>query len=318
MTPDLSIVVPLYNEGAHLDRVLAELEAVLDAMPYVCELILVDDGSTDQTWSVIRTAEIEHIRGIRLSRNFGKEAALAAGLEHARGRAAIIMDGDLQHPPALIPEMVRIWEEQQVGVVEAVKRDPGKVPFWHRLASRFFYKMLSGLPGNRLDGATDFKLLDRAVIEAWRRMGERNLFFRGMAHWLGFERRELVFDVPERVGERSRWSLFQLIRLATTGVTSFTTFPLQLTTLIGLVFLVFSVLLGGQTLYMKLSGAGVDGFTTVILLILITGSLILISLGVMGIYIARIYEEVKARPRYLIANAHPDPEAGAPSSITHD
>ncbi|MDJ0835029.1 MAG: glycosyltransferase family 2 protein [Acidobacteriota bacterium] len=308
--PILSVVIPVYNEGDHLLQVTARVTEVLSTLDLTYEMILVDDGSQDQSWpDICRAAGGDgRIRGLRLSRNFGKEAALAAGLADARGEAVVIMDGDLQHPPELIPTLVEIWQSEGVPIVEAVKRDKRRTPLWHRLCTKIFYSLLSGLPGEGLDGATDFKLLDRRAVEAWRRMGERNVFFRGMAAWLGFPRREVPFSVPERVGGRTRWAFFQLVRLAVTGITSFTSLPLQLTTLIGGVFLAFSILLGGQTLYMKFFGGGVDGFTTVILLLLITGSCIMISLGVMGTYIARIYEEVKARPRFLVADRCGDPE----------
>lgn len=299
----LSLVIPVFNEGELLESVLSAIHAELARLdPLSYEVLIVDDGSADETWSLIErwSQNRPWLHGLRLSRNFGKEAALAAGLEAVRGEAVIVMDGDLQHPPALIGEMVAIWRQGEADIVEAVKMDRGKEPFWHRLRAGLFYKLLGGIPGADLTGATDFKLLDRAVVEAWRRMGERNLFFRGMAAWLGFRRREIAFSVPRRAGGRSRWPLFQLMRLAVTGITSFSSLPLQITTIIGFLFLLFSILLGGQTLYMKFSGQAVSGFTTVILLLLILGSCILISLGILGIYIARIYEEVKGRPRYLV------------------
>ncbi len=299
----LSIVIPVFNEESWLESVLSEVHRELTSLePLSYEVWIIDDGSTDGTWSRIELMSRERLwlHGLRLSRNFGKEAALAAGLEHAAGEAVIVMDGDLQHPPALIGDMVSIWRRGDADIVEAVKNDRGKEPFWHRLRAALFYKLLSGIPGTGLNGATDFKLLDRKVIEAWRRMGERNIFFRGMAAWLGFRRREIAFSVPRRAGGRSRWPLLQLIRLAVTGITSFSSLPLQITTVIGVLFLLFSLLLGGQTLYMKFSGQAFSGFTTVILLLLILGSCILISIGILGIYIARIYEEVKGRPRYLV------------------
>ena len=299
----LSVVIPVYGEGDHLNQVIDVVLQQMNDLGLSYELVLVDDGSPDDTWSVIQSAaaKCSAVRGLRLSRNFGKEAALAAGLESARGQAVIIMDGDLQHPPSLIPSMVAAWRDEGVAIVEAVRSDRTHNSWWHRLAARLFYKMLSGLPGEGLSGATDFKLLDRRAVDAWLSLGERNIFFRGMAAWLGFSRREIPFSVPPRIGGRSRWALLELVRLAITGITSFTTFPLQVTTFIGLLFLAFSLLLGGQTLFMKFFGDGVDGFTTVILLLLITGSCIMISLGVMGTYIARIYEEVKGRPRYLLS-----------------
>lgn len=301
--PVLSVVVPLYNEGAHLKEVFQSITQVLQSLEQSFELIFVDDGSQDDTWAGLSALRKDHpwLDILRLSRNFGKEAALAAGLQVARGQAVVILDGDLQHPPELIREMFARWQEGEVDIVEAVKVARSAEPLFVRMGARLFYGMHARLGGTALQGATDFKLLDRKVIDAWKQMGERNIFFRGMAAWLGFRRETVSFSVPPRVGGASRWSLWGLLRLAVTGITSFTSLPLHLTTLIGGLFLLFSFLLGGHTLYMKFTGQAVSGFATVILLLLIMGSCILISIGIVGIYIARIYEEVKARPRYLVA-----------------
>lgn len=302
MPATLSLVIPLYNEAEHFDAVIKRLDSVVEALEPECELIFVDDGSRDHTWACIKEAvqSRAHVRGLRLSRNFGKESALAAGLEAASGDGVIIMDGDLQHPPELIHQMVATWQQGEVDIVEAVKVQRPSEPFWVRLGARLFYTLHARTSGASLDGATDFKLLDRRAVDAWKRMGERNIFFRGMAAWLGFRRVTIPFEVPDRVGGRSRWRFIALLRLAITGITSFTSLPLHLTTLIGFLFLLFSVLVGSHTLYMKFTGQAVSGFATVILLLLITGSCILISLGIVGIYIARIYDEVKARPRFLV------------------
>jgi glycosyltransferase involved in cell wall biosynthesis len=237
---------------------------------------------------------------VRLSRRFGKELALTAGLERARGEGVLVMDADLQHPPALIPEMVRAWREERYDVVEAVKTRRGAEPVLARLGARLFYPLFRRLTGFDLEGASDFKLLDRRVLEAWSGMGERNVFFRGMSAWLGFRRKTVPFEVAPRAGGRSGWTPWRLLRLGVNGVTAFSTAPIHVITLVGLVFLAFAFGLGVQTLYNKLSGAAETGFTTVIVLVLMVGSLILISLGVIGLYVARIYEEVKGRPRYVV------------------
>jgi glycosyltransferase involved in cell wall biosynthesis len=232
---------------------------------------------------------------LRLSRNFGKEAALCAGLEHASGRAVITMDGDLQHPPHAIPEMIRRWRSGEAVIVDGVKLEKS------RPRSLAFYAVFRALSGVDLDHASDFKLLDRQAVEAWRAMGDRNLFYRGMAHWLGFRRVQVKFEVYERAAGRSRWSVLRLMRLAAHAVVAFSSVPLQLATALGFAFLVFALLLGAQTLLIKLNGRAVSGFATVIILLLIVGSMVLLSLGVIGQYIAAIYDEVKGRPRYLVA-----------------
>src|SRR5690606_8090603 len=257
----------------------------------------------DGTWDALRSAAAADPRlvAVRLSRNFGKEAALSAGLLAARGAAVVVMDGDFQHPPELIPEMVRLWSEAGAEVVEAVKERHESESVLGRWRAQAFYVLLNRLSGYDLRGASDYKLLDRRVVEAWRGMGERTLFFRGMITWLGFRHASVRFSVPPRYGGRSKWTLVGLARLAANAVTAFSSFPLQIVTLLGLLFMGFSLVLGVQTFYQKVSGHAVDGFTTVILLLLIIGSLLMISLGVIGTYIARIFEEVKGRPRYVVS-----------------
>ena len=304
--PELSIVVPMYREGPN---VRAVLETIARHVAEACgnyEIIVVDDGSPDETWDRLVEAcrEVAGVAALRLSRNFGKEQALSAGLEASRGACVIVMDGDLQHPPALIPDMLAAWGRGGVDVVEAVKRNRQRENWFSRVAARCFYGLLRALSGFDLRGASDFKLLDRRVVEAWRRMPERSLFFRGMVAWLGFRRARLEFDVPERVGGGgSRWSLMALVRLALEAITAFSSALLQLVTLFGVGFLLFSVILAVQTLVLKLRGEAVTGFATVILLLLMVGSLLMISLGLIGLYLARIYDEVKGRPRFVVADA---------------
>lgn len=311
--PLLSVVIPLYCEGDNLKKVLQIIFDILDSLNEPYELILIDDGSTDNTWAIIESEseKFPMLRAVRLSRNFGKEAALCAGLEMARGRAVVVMDGDLQHPPQLIPEMVKIWRESKADVVEAVKEGRGREKLTTKIGSILFYIILNALSGYDLKGASDYKLMDRKVVDEWLRMGERNIFFRGMSAWLGFKRMQLPFSVPERIGGQSGWSMFRLLRLAITAVTSFSSLPLHFVTIVGFVFLLLSLILGGQTLLLKIAGRAVTGFTTVILLLLIIGSLLMISLGVIGEYIARIYEEVKGRPRYVIAEKIDSPSKGS-------
>jgi glycosyltransferase involved in cell wall biosynthesis len=296
-------VVPVYNESEHLSATIKVIDnALLDlGQPY--ELVLVDDGSIDNTWQVIEQekANYPNLRALRLSRNFGKESALSAGLEAANGKAVIIMDGDLQHPPTLLPEMAKLWSESGIDLVEAVKRERGKESMGARFGANLFYWLLKMLSGHDLNDATDFKLLDRKVVDAWLKLGEKNLFFRGMIAWLGFERERVLFEVPERAGGQTKWSFFRKLGLALDGLLSFSTLPIHLITVLGVSFLIFAFGLGIQTLVMFFSGHAVGGFTTVILLLLIIGGLIMSCLGIMGAYIAKIYIEVKGRPRYIVS-----------------
>jgi glycosyltransferase involved in cell wall biosynthesis len=304
-SPVCSVVVPVFGEAHHLRRVLQRLDDVLRLAGVSYELIVVDDGSTDDSWTILKVeAEVRpSLRALRLTRNFGKEMAVRAGLEMARGEAAVVIDGDLQQPPELIPEMIRRWRAGDVDVVEAVREDRGIEPVTSRLGARLFYALFRRLSGYDLNGATDCKLMDRRVVEAWLSMEERSPFFRAMIAWLGFRHAILRFDTATRVGGASRWSLPNRLRLAATAITAFSSRPLHLVTFGGLGFLVFSVALGVQTLARKLSGSAVSGFTTVILLLLIIGAAVMISLGIIGEYLARIYEEVKRRPHYVVGES---------------
>ena len=301
----LSVVIPIFCEANHLPEVLGAVRSSLDQCDLPYELVLVDDGSSDNTWDVIAAGAktSSNVRALRLSRNFGKEAALCAGLEHARGDAVILMDADGQHPPSLIPEMVRAWKTSGVDIVEAVKTYRGREPLADKFGALLFYFLLNRLSGFDFKGSSDFKLMNRKAVNAWLRMHERNVFFRGMTVWMGFKSMQVPFEVAPRAAGRSTWSLLKRLKLALTGITAFSWFPLQLVTLAGAIFLIFSVLIGAETLYLKLSGRAVSGFATVILLELIIGSFLMISLGIIGEYVARIYEEVKGRPRYIVAES---------------
>jgi glycosyltransferase involved in cell wall biosynthesis len=300
---EISIIIPVHNEARHIGRTLSIIAGFALKSTRSFELIAVDDGSTDETWSELAAArlEIPQLKGLRLSRNFGKEGALCAGLENARGQAVIIMDGDLQHPPGLIPEMIAHWRYKGAKIVECVKNSRSKESLGYRMSTRIFYGLLRKLTRYNLRGASDFKLLDRQVVEAWARMPERITFFRGMAAWLGFSRVQIGFDVAPRVDSRTSWSLTSLVRLALQAVVAFTAWPLRFVTIIGMLFLAGAVILGIQTIYMKLAGNAVTGFTTVILLLLGMNSMIMLGIGIVGEYIAAIYDEVKGRPRYILS-----------------
>ena len=307
--PTLSVIAPCLNEGGHLRSSVGVMLSELEFLRGDFELILIDDGSQDDTWPVIveLAEQRPQVRGIRLSRCFGKELALCSGLEAARGRAVVLLDADLQHPPRLIPEMVRYWREEGFDVVEAVKTDRGAEPGLYRAGIGLFYGLFRRMAGIDLRRASDFKLLDRKVIDAWNSMPERGVFFRGMSAWLGFRRRQIEFDVEPRAGGRSRWSALGLLRLGVTGLTAFSAVPIHVIGLMGLLFLLASMVLGSISMYRWLTGTAVEGFTTVNLLLLVIGSMILIALGVIGEYISRIYQEVKRRPRYVIAELTPTP-----------
>jgi len=299
----LSVVIPIFQEGSHIKSSVGVIKAILieNNIPY--EFVLIDDGSRDNSWNELKSLanENKNVTALRLSRNFGKEAAICAGLEYANGDMVLVMDADLQHPPSLIPQMVQAWRDEGVDVVEGVKNSRGKENFIYRTCARFFYYIIYKTSDIHLGKTSDFKLMDRKVVEAWKDMPERATFFRGMSAWLGYDRKQIGFDVAERVCGKTKWSIFRLTRLAANAITSYTSIPLHFVTILGIIMFIGTIILGIQTLYMKFTGKSLDGFTTVILLQLLIGSSIMISLGIIGIYLTKIYKEVKARPRYLIS-----------------
>ncbi|HEU5107666.1 MAG TPA: glycosyltransferase family 2 protein [Micromonosporaceae bacterium] len=299
--PLVSVVTPVFNEGAGVDAFVERTGAVLAEAGLRYELVLVDDGSADDSWDRIARlgAADGRVRGLRLSRNFGKESAILAGLEHAAGDAVVVIDSDLQHPPSAIPAMVRRWREG-AQVVEAVKRNRAGQTLASRLAARLFNATFTRFTSVDLVNATDFRLLGRPALAALLRLPEHSSFFRGTSAWIGFPRSVVEVEIDHRAGGASRWTYRSLFRLAVNGLTSFTSAPLHLVTLAGLSFAAFSVVLGAQTLVNWLRGGSVAGFPTVILLLLVTGTFVLIGLGVIGEYLARIHEEVRGRPRYLL------------------
>jgi len=297
----ISLLIPFYNEEQQIPLTLATVTPILEATGYDFELVLVDDGSRDQTWSVIEKASrADHrIFGIRFSRNFGKESAICAALDAATGDAVILMDGDLQHPPQHIPEMIRLWEAG-FEVVEGVKVTRGKESLASRLNAQVFYGLFRWFSGYDLRNASDFKLLDRRVVQEWRRLGEHDTFFRGLSAWLGFKRTTFSFEVAARQTGGSRWSVIKLASLSLNAITSFSMMPLQFISILGTLMLLGSIALAVQTLFNWFSGNAAGGFTTVILLQLLIGGSTMLSLGLIGIYIARIFTEVKGRPRYIV------------------
>lgn len=307
----LSIILPAYNEEQNIERTAKTLSRLLEKEGIPFELLFISDGSADGTYEeVCRLAKRDkRVRGAEFSRNFGKEAAIFAGLELALGDACIVMDCDLQHPPEVIPEMYRLWQEG-FEVVEGIKKSRGKESVFHGMFAGMFYGIMSRMMRMDMRSSSDFKLLDRKVVNVLLGLGERNTFFRALSFWAGFRSAKVEYEVQERAYGSSKWSFRSLIRYAVSNVTSFSTIPLQMVTVMGMVSILFSVILAVQTLVKYLMGTAVEGFTTVILLILIIGGFIMISLGIIGHYLARIYEEVKGRPRYIIRRRTEDPVSG--------
>lgn len=302
MKKTLSVIIPAYNEEENIEHTAGVIGGILKEAGIPYELLFVDDGSGDRTWELIERLSDEDgsIRGLKFSRNFGKEGALFAGLNACVGDGAVFLDCDLQHPPELIPQMVSLWE-QGFEVVEAVKADRGKESPLYRLFAKGFYRMMKNSSDVNLDRASDYKLLDRKAIEALKEMPERLTFFRALSSWIGFRTAQVEFTVAPRAAGKTKWSFKKLFRFALNNITSFTSLPLQLITGMGVLFLLIAAVFGIQTLVRYFSGTAQEGFSTVILLILITGSFLMLGLGVIGYYMSKIYEEIKFRPRYIVS-----------------
>ncbi|MDO9520365.1 MAG: glycosyltransferase family 2 protein [Pseudohongiella sp.] len=304
----VAVIIPALNEAENIQSNLAVVREHLAGIKDISfTLIVVDDGSTDNTAELvcqmreqIAPATEACIHLLSLNRHFGKESAIAAGLQAAiEFDAAIVMDSDLQHPPALIAEMVTRWSAG-AQVVEAVKSSRGNETRTRGLLVRTYYALFNYLTRLSISDHTDFKLLDKSVVAAYVALPEHGRFFRGLVNWMNFPSEQILFDVPESTRKRSAWGNGALFRYAIDSITSFTAFPLQIVTLLGGLTFLLSLVIGVMALSDKISGTAVDGFTTVILLILLIGSVLMFSVGLIGIYVGRIYDEVKRRPGYLI------------------
>jgi polyisoprenyl-phosphate glycosyltransferase len=298
----LSVILPSYNEEKMIPIAADTISGILERENIDFELLFIDDGSKDATWENITQASKlnPHVVGVHFSRNFGKEAAMFAGLEKATGDCCVVIDCDLQHPPEKIVEMYRLWEDGYE-VVEGIKEDRGEESGLHKFAANSFYGLISRATGMDMSSSSDFKLLDRKVVDTLNKLPERNVFFRALSFWVGFKKATVYYSVQERTEGESKWSTKSLIKYAITNIGSFSSAPLHMVTVLGIIMLMVAVIFGIISLVQKLTGQALGGFTTVILLLLFSSSIIMISLGIVGYYIARIYDEIKGRPRYIIS-----------------
>ena len=298
----LTVVLPAYNEQDSVPLAADTICPLLEKAGIRHEVLFVNDGSRDGTWKAIEAQTTRHpeVRGVCFSRNFGKEAAIFAGLAQAKGDCCVVLDCDLQHPPEKIVEMYRLWQ-QGYQVVEGVKVTRGKESPLHTLAAKTFYHFISNATKIDMSRASDFKLLDRRAVDVLVAMREKNAFFRALSSWIGFETTQVEFEVQPRAAGESKWSIRSLVRYAITNLAAFSTAPLQIVTFLGVLVFLCSLILGGWSLWQKISGQALEGFTTVILLLLLIGSILMICLGIISYYIAKIYEEIKDRPRFIIS-----------------
>lgn len=302
--PVLSVVSPMWNEADSVDAFLAELSRVLDSMNIPVEVVIVDDGSIDGTSERLKAWQVSlpYLRTLTLSRNFGHQAAITAGVFEARGEAVVVMDSDLQDPPDVIPDLVQAWREG-ADVAYAVRRQREGETFFKRSSASLFYRTLRALSTTEIPVDTgDFRLMSRQVVEALRQLPERDRFMRGLVAWVGFNQVPVEFDRAVRHAGKTKYSLARMLRLGSSGIVGFSDKPLYLTVItgfivmagaaLGLVYILLSLLLGWGNL--------VPGWASMMVIVMFFASVQLIFLGVVGIYVSRIFVEVKQRPLYVI------------------
>ena len=299
----ISVIIPAYNEEKCIKSAYNVIYSLLAENNIESEFVFIDDGSCDQTYKMITelASEKENVSGLHFSRNFGKESAISAGLAAANGDAAVVIDCDLQHPPEKIIEMYRLWQ-QGYEIVEGIKKERGQEKKIHSMGAKIFYSVISRMAGFDMANSSDFKLLDRKVIDVLNKMPERG-FFRAISYWVGYNKATVEYVVNDRVDGESKWSTKDLVKYAISNISSYSTAPMQIVTVLGAIMLVISVIFGIWALIDKIIGRALEGMTTVIIITIFIGSIIMISLGIIGYYIARIYEEIKGRPKYIISSS---------------
>lgn len=301
-SPLISVVVPVLNEAENLRPLYQAVTRELESLAPGHEIVFVNDGSHDDSWAILcqLSREDPRVKAVGLSRNFGHQYALSAGLEFARGNAVIVMDADLQHPPELISQMIALWREG-VQVVYTIREDGNELPRWKRWTSAAFYRLINAVSDIPLvPGAADFRLMDRAVVDCLVAMPERSRFLRGMVAWLGFRQQGLRYRANRRLAGKSKYSLRKMLSLALEGVTSFSSMPLRVSAVLGLVAAVCGLPYALWAIYARcFTEITVPGWTSLLVAVLFLGGVQLMSIGVIGEYVGRIYTEVKGRPLYL-------------------
>jgi len=304
--PQVSVVIPAYNEVGNLAQLHGELIKVLSTLNMSWEVFFVDDGSVDNTWGeIVSLCETDlRVKGVRLSRNFGHQNALLAGLAKAKGQAVISMDADLQHSPQVIPILVKEWQKGNK-IVHTVRLDPDGLPFLKRLTSQLFYKIFSFLSGVRIDpGMADFRLLDRQVVDEVVQLRENRLFLRGLVQWVGYPSSKVEFQSGRRFSGESKYNFYKMLKFAWTGITSFSIVPLRLTIILGLISSMFAFYRLIYALYIKLfTEKAVPGWASLTIVVSLLFGILFILLGILGEYLARILEEVRSRPRFIVSES---------------
>ncbi|USL95463.1 glycosyltransferase [Riemerella anatipestifer] len=301
----ISIVIPAHNEENNIRPICAEIKKVMEGIPdYDFEIIFVNDGSRDSTQRVLEevSKEIKGVKYIEFSRNFGHQCAVKAGMDFAKGNAVVSMDADMQHPPRLIPEMIKKWEKGY-DIVYTIRAYPKEISFFKKTTSKWFYNFLSKISDIDLTkgGGSDFRLMDASVIDIIRNVKEEDLFLRGWMNWVGFKQTGVSFVAAERLSGESSYNLKKMISFAFTGITSFSIKPLYLAAYLGFFFSILAVFIYiPYVVYAFWSDTEISGWASLIMTMVFFGGVQLIILGIMGIYLGKIFKQVKERPNYII------------------
>lgn len=299
----VDVIIPVYNEQETIGLLLREVQRQFEDLPYAYTVTVVDDGSTDQTLTAVKcfAGRYAGIRYLSLSRNFGHQMALKAGLDHAKGDCAISLDGDLQHPPALIPRLLQKWEEGY-DVVYTIRKETGSgESFFKRKTSNLFYRLMNRLASLDMEkGSADFRLLDKKIVTVLKGFDEHELFFRGLVKWVGFKQTGIEYKAAARQGGRSKYTFKKMARFAVQGITSFSTKPLYYAAYLGMAFSLTALLYLVYAFVSHYAGHTVSGWTSIVMIIAFFGGLQLCILGVIGLYLGKVFIQGKSRPHYLI------------------
>ena len=300
----LSIIIPAYNEAQCIESLYQDIVANVAPLGCSYEIIFIDDGSLDQTFEIVkRIAQSDHrVRGLHLSRNFGKESALYAGIHECQGHCAIVMDADGQHPPEIIGKMYELWLTGEYDIISGKSTNKDAGGLGQQLLTRLFYFAAYRLTGIDLKNDSDFKLLDRKVLDEIIKLKERTRFFRGLAVWVGFRQGEIAFTVKQRRAGKTKWSFKKLFALAVDAITTFTAKPLIWTAYLGVMGIIIAIIMVLVAVFEKILGLAVEGWPTLVVVVIFFGSMILLALGIIGIYLIKIYEELKGRQHYIISD----------------
>lgn len=302
----VSIVIPVLNEAENIPLLLDQLNSATKKLPYSFEFIFIDDGSKDSTYHILQSAQKKdaRVKALSFSRNFGHQAALTAGLNYAQGSAVITMDGDLQHPPSLIPALLERWRSGN-DIVFTIREETADESFLKKLTSRLFYRIINSFSDTQVQPfAADFRLLDRKVVDSLKTIEERDRFLRGLISWVGFSSAGVNYKADARIAGTSKYTTKKMIRLALDGIISFSAAPLHLVTYMGIIVSFFSFLYGAYSVYAYFfTDRTIPGWTSILVAVLFLGGAQLISIGVLGEYLIRVYNESKGRPLYIIKDS---------------